>query len=83
MLLLTWLRLYCCPALQDVRHCFSTNVMGPIFLTQALLPHMKRQRRGTIVNISAVGGVGETETHTPLSHCLRHMQMLMYIRQYY
>jgi NAD(P)-dependent dehydrogenase (short-subunit alcohol dehydrogenase family) len=36
---------------------FSTNVLGPIRLTQELLPAMRQAGRGRIVVISSVGGI--------------------------
>ncbi|PYI32086.1 putative short-chain oxidoreductase [Aspergillus indologenus CBS 114.80] len=33
---------------------FQTNVFGPIGLTRALLPHFRRRRAGTIVNIGSL-----------------------------
>jgi NAD(P)-dependent dehydrogenase (short-subunit alcohol dehydrogenase family) len=36
---------------------FSTNLFGPILLTQALLPHMRAAGRGRIVVVSSQGGV--------------------------
>jgi NAD(P)-dependent dehydrogenase (short-subunit alcohol dehydrogenase family) len=40
---------------EEVRRCFEVNVMGPLAVTQALLP-MLRRGRGRIVNMSSVGG---------------------------
>jgi NAD(P)-dependent dehydrogenase (short-subunit alcohol dehydrogenase family) len=42
--------------LDEVRRQFDTNVFGPIQLVQLVLPGMRRQRWGRIVNVSSMGG---------------------------
>ncbi|MFI9462692.1 oxidoreductase [Streptomyces xiamenensis] len=54
-------------ALEDVpmdeaRRQFEVNVFGALRLTQLVLPHMRAQRAGTIVNITSMGG----KIYTPL-----------------
>ncbi|MFL5825886.1 MAG: oxidoreductase [Thermoleophilaceae bacterium] len=42
--------------MEAVRRQFETNVFGPVRLTQLVLPAMRAQRWGRIVNISSIGG---------------------------
>ncbi len=43
-------------AFEDVRYQFEVNLFGLGRLTQLVLPYMREQRAGTIVNVSSVGG---------------------------
>jgi NAD(P)-dependent dehydrogenase (short-subunit alcohol dehydrogenase family) len=42
--------------MDEVRRQFETNVFGLLRLTQLVLPGMRRAGRGTIVNVSSMGG---------------------------
>jgi len=42
--------------LSEARYQFEVNVFGLARLTQLVLPHMRRQGSGRIINISSVGG---------------------------
>ncbi|MGM2864355.1 oxidoreductase [Bacillus cereus group sp. Bce021] len=41
---------------EEVKQVFSTNVFGLHAVTQAVLPHLRSQRSGHVINISSVGG---------------------------
>ncbi len=43
-------------SMEAVRRQFETNVFGSIYLTQLVLPGMRAQRHGRIVNIGSMGG---------------------------
>ena len=42
--------------LADFENAMQTHFWGPLYVIQAALPHMRRQRAGRIVNISSIGG---------------------------
>jgi short-subunit dehydrogenase len=42
--------------MEDVRRQFETNVFGLVRMTQLVLPGMRAQRHGKIVNVSSMGG---------------------------
>jgi NAD(P)-dependent dehydrogenase (short-subunit alcohol dehydrogenase family) len=42
----------------EARRHLDTNLFGPLWVCQAVLPHLRRQRSGHIVQISSTGGVG-------------------------
>ena len=42
--------------LDKVRRQFDVNVIGVLATTKAVLPHLRRQRSGVVVNISSIGG---------------------------
>lgn len=43
-------------SMDTIRRQFDVNVIGVLATTKALLPHFRSQRRGTIVNVSSIGG---------------------------
>lgn len=43
---------------EDARAIIDTNLLGPVWLSQAVIPGMRRQGGGHIVQISSVGAVG-------------------------
>ena len=48
--------------LAEARRQFEVNLFGAARLTQLILPHMRAQRSGTIINITSMGG----KIYTPL-----------------
>lgn len=58
-------------SIEDARYQFEVNIFGLARLTQLVLPHMRQQRAGKIINISSVGG----KIYTPLGtwyHATKH-----------
>jgi len=41
---------------EEVEGLFATNVFGLLAVTRAVLPHMRSQRSGHVINISSIGG---------------------------
>ncbi len=41
---------------QEMANLFSTNVYGPVYLMQAVLPYMREQGGGSIINITSIAG---------------------------
>lgn len=57
--------------INDARYQFEVNLFGLATLTQKVLPHMREQRSGKIINISSMGG----KIYTPLGawyHATKH-----------
>jgi len=49
-------------SIEDARRQFEVNIFGLARLTQLVLPHMREQKAGKIINISSMGG----KMYTPL-----------------
>ncbi|MGK7930434.1 MAG: oxidoreductase [Microcystaceae cyanobacterium] len=57
--------------LEDARYQFEVNLFGLARLTQLVLPYMRSQKSGTIINLSSMGG----KMYTPLGswyHATKH-----------
>jgi short-subunit dehydrogenase len=58
-------------SLEEVRYQFDVNMFGTARLTQLLVPHMREQRCGRIINVTSIGG----KIYTPLGawyHATKH-----------
>ncbi|MDX1627633.1 MAG: oxidoreductase [Fulvivirga sp.] len=49
-------------SLKDARRQFEVNIFGLAYLTQLVIPYMREQRAGKIINMSSMGG----KMYTPL-----------------
>lgn len=45
------------PTEAEIDQVFQTNVFGLLRVTRAVLPHMRRQKSGHILNLSSIGGL--------------------------
>ncbi|MCP8890119.1 oxidoreductase [Sphingomonas faeni] len=43
-------------SIDDLQRQFSANVFGPVAMVKAVLPGMRKRRRGHIINVSSMGG---------------------------
>lgn len=41
---------------EDIRAIVDTNILGTVHVIQAILPHYRKQKCGTIVNVSSIAG---------------------------
>lgn len=58
-------------AIDDAKQQFDVNLFGLARITQLVLPHMRKQKSGTIINTSSMGG----KMYTPLGawyHATKH-----------
>ena len=42
--------------IENIRRQFDVNVIGLIQVTQAILPHFRKNKSGMVINISSIGG---------------------------
>ena len=58
-------------SIEDARHQFEVNLFGLARLTQLVIPYMRQQKSGTIINTSSMGG----KIYTPFGawyHATKH-----------
>lgn len=57
--------------MEDARYQFDVNIFGLAHITKEVLPHMRKQQSGRIINLSSMGG----KVYTPLGawyHATKH-----------
>jgi NAD(P)-dependent dehydrogenase (short-subunit alcohol dehydrogenase family) len=42
---------------EEIRRNYETNVFGLLKVTRAVVPHLRRQRSGHVINLSSIGGL--------------------------
>jgi len=46
---------------EEISRLYATNVFGLLAVTRAVLPYMRRQRSGHVINISSIGGYAASQ----------------------
>jgi NAD(P)-dependent dehydrogenase (short-subunit alcohol dehydrogenase family) len=64
----------------DARFILDVNLMGTIFCCQAVVPHMKRQGSGKIINVSSQAGVRGNDTGAIAHYCVAKAGVAEYTR---
>lgn len=41
---------------EQLEHQYKTNLFGPVYIMQSVLPHFRKKKKGVIVNVTSVGG---------------------------
>jgi NAD(P)-dependent dehydrogenase (short-subunit alcohol dehydrogenase family) len=70
-------------SLEEIKAQFETNFFGVIRVTQLVLPLMREQKSGTIVNVSSVGGAYRFSCFVCVSKykvCVRRSKRVNFIR---
>ncbi|NJN43309.1 MAG: SDR family oxidoreductase [Anaerolineae bacterium] len=49
---------------REIKAQLDTNLLGTIYCSRAVLPHMIHRRKGHIINMSSIGGLVGTPTYT-------------------
>lgn len=66
---------------EEVEDLFRTNIFGVMRVCKAVIPHMRKQGKGTIVNMSSLGGllaVPYMSAYTSAKFCLEAMSEALY-----